>query len=97
MKIIAVIDTTHNGMNNIKVNVTRHTIKVQRNIEARSCNHCCCGKAVTVTYSECVTVALVIQHAKRMHHVIFSSVASLVLQHFSTLSHKRHDFRKKSY
>ena len=27
---------------------------LQRNIEARSCNHCCCGKTVGITYSECV-------------------------------------------
>jgi len=35
----------------------------KRNIEARSCNHCCSGKAVSITYSESVFVALVIQHA----------------------------------
>ena len=29
------------------------------NIEWRSCNHCCSGKAVSVTYSKCVSVALV--------------------------------------
>jgi len=57
-------------------------------------NHCCCGQAVSVTYSECVSVASVIQHAKHMHHVILSSVASLAL-HFSTLSHKQHDFQKE--
>jgi len=33
-----------------------------RNNEGRSCNHCCSGKAVIVTYSECVSVALGIQH-----------------------------------
>jgi hypothetical protein len=32
----------------------------KRNFEARSCNHCCSGKAVNVTYSEYVSVALVI-------------------------------------
>jgi len=30
----------------------------KRNIEARSQNNCCQGKAVSITYSECVSVAL---------------------------------------
>jgi hypothetical protein len=40
------------------------------------------------TYSECMFVALVIQHAKCTHRV-----ASPGIPYFSTLSHKRHDFR----
>jgi hypothetical protein len=40
-------------------------------------NRCCRGKAIGIKYSECVPVALVIQHAKRMHHVMLSSVACL--------------------
>jgi len=43
---------------------------VQRNIEARSCNHCCSGKAMSITYSECVFVALGIQYAKPMRRII---------------------------
>ena len=35
-------------------------------------------------------VALVIQHEMRMHHMFCPAV-----ENFSTLSHKRHDFRKK--
>jgi hypothetical protein len=42
---------------------TRQTMYVQRKIEARLRNHCCSGKAIIITYSECVSVALVIQHA----------------------------------
>ena len=41
-----------------------------------------------------VSLALVIQHAKRMRRVTLSSLASLALPHFPTLSHKRHSFRK---
>jgi len=44
------------------------------NTEERSCNNCCSGKAIGVTHSECVFVALVIQHPKRMRRIIMSSV-----------------------
>jgi len=47
-------------------------------------------KAINITNSECVLVALVIQHAKRMRHIPWSNVVSLALLHFSTLTHKRH-------
>ena len=49
---------------------------------------------MSITYSECVSVVLVILHAERMRPVVLSLVASLALQHFSTLSHKRCDCRK---
>ena len=40
------------------------------NIDSRSCNHCCSGKSISITYSECVSVNLVTQHAMRMHHFV---------------------------
>ena len=51
-------------------------------------------KAISITYSECVFVALVIQRAMRMHRIILPSVVCLAVQYFCTLSHERHDFRK---
>jgi hypothetical protein len=45
----------------------------------------------------CVHIALVIQNVKCMQHIIFSSVTSLVVPWFSTLSHKLHDFRGKKF
>jgi hypothetical protein len=34
------------------------------NTEARSRNRCCCRKAINITYSWCVSIALVKQHAQ---------------------------------
>ena len=59
-------DTKYIKEGNIK---TRQAIYILRHTEARLCNHCCSGKAVSITYSECVFVALVIQHAMRTRHI----------------------------
>jgi hypothetical protein len=67
----------------------------KRNIQAHTWNQCCRGKAISITYSECVSVALVIQHAKRMRRIILSPVACLAVPYFSKLSHKQQDFREK--
>ena len=48
------------------------------NIEARSSNHSCRGKAISITCSECVFVALVIKHAVPSRCSILSSVACAV-------------------
>ena len=48
----------------------------QRNVEARSCNRCCCGKAISITYSKSVFVALGIQHAMRMCRIVICGLSS---------------------
>jgi len=53
-----------------------------RNIQAHSCNHCCLGKAIIITYSECVFVALGIQHAIGMRQiVIYGLPGSTIIFH----------------
>jgi len=52
-------------------------------IEACAHNHCCHGKAICITYSECVFVASVIQHAKRICCKIVSSVTCVTVPYFS--------------
>jgi len=59
----------------------------------RSRNHWCSGKAITIAYSECVSVALGTQLARRMRPVVLQSAACPAVPHFSTLSNKRRDFR----
>jgi hypothetical protein len=65
----------------------------KRNTEAQS--RLLQWKAVSITYSECMYIALICQLAKRLRRIIVSSVACPTLSYFSKLSHKRHDFRGK--
>jgi len=57
---------------------------IECNIEACWFNRCCSGKTVSIAYSECVFVAVDIQHAKHP-----------AVQYFSTLFQKEHDFLKR--
>ena len=59
--------------------VTRETTHAYRNIEARSYNHCCRGKAACKAHAP----------------YILPPVACPAVLYFSTLSHKWYDFRKK--
>jgi len=57
----------------------------KRYIEAHFGIHCCRAKAICVTYSDCVPVALLIQNKKRMLRVIWSYVTCSVEQYLSIL------------
>ena len=63
------------------------------NIETHLCNHHCSGKAINITYSECVSVALGTNHEMCMCHTVICGCPALY--YFSKLSCKQHDFRKR--
>ena len=54
--------------------------------DTRSRNHCCSGKAISITYSECVSVALVIKHPMRMRRINLSRVAYPFYNFFDVIS-----------
>ena len=62
---------------------------VWHNTEALFCKQRCTEYYI---FCVCVCVALGIQQEMRIRHIV--TVACLALKHFSTLFHKRHDFRK---
>ena len=47
---------------------------ISRNNEVRSPNHCCSGNAISITYSKCMSVALLMQHAMRMRDIVICDV-----------------------
>jgi hypothetical protein len=57
----------------------------------------CRGKAISITYSECIFVALFTQHLKRMRHVTLSPVACLGLPYFPRYLINGTIFEKKIY
>jgi len=58
-------------------NLTRQTMYAQRNTGALSCNHCCSGKAVSITPSVCTFADLGTQHAMRMRRIIICGLPKL--------------------
>ena len=58
---------------------------------------CACVCPVAWACTSSVHVALLIQHATRMLHIVISFVAPLARPYFSTLSHKQHNFWRKVF
>jgi hypothetical protein len=54
----------------------------------------CARACVPERVGVCMHVALLIQHASGMHHIVTSFMAPLAPPYISTLYHKRHDFLK---
>ena len=51
----------------------------EHNTEVHLCIHCYHGRAISISYSQCVFLALVILHAKCISHIILSSMAWLAV------------------
>ena len=61
--------------------ITRIAMYLQRNIKVRSCNHYCGGKAISITYYECVLVTPGIQDAMRMRHIVICALPDSIFFH----------------
>jgi len=64
---------------------------VFRNTKTRSRNHCCRGETISITNSECMSAALVIQHAPYYYTAICGLSGSTIF--FPHYLLKKHDFR----
>ena len=61
---------------------TRRTMYVKRNNEARPCHPCCSGKAMSITQPVCLIVALGIQYATCMRHIVVCGLPrSAIISH----------------
>jgi len=62
------------------------------------CNHSCSGKTMSITQPECVSVALGMQYAMRMLHIVICSLpCSTIYFHIISLTAHFSKERKKSY
>jgi hypothetical protein len=74
-----------NKAGNVRVNVTLRRVRETTVTVEKQC----------VTYSEYVFIALFIQHAMPMSHIVLLSEACPTLPYLPTLFHKQHSFRER--
>jgi hypothetical protein len=51
---------------------------VLRKTEMCSCNQCCNGKAISITYSECVFVVIGMQDEMCMRHIVVCGLSASI-------------------
>jgi hypothetical protein len=61
------------------INIKRQTVFYKRNIKVHSPYYCCRGQEISGTYSECVSVALVFQHATHMRCIVICGLSGFTL------------------
>jgi len=74
---------------------TRQAMNVENINEAYSCNHCCNAKAKSTTYYEFVLVALSIQHALHMRHIVICGLSHTTIFFHIIIIHEM-TFKKSS-
>ena len=61
--------------------ITGQAMYVRRNNEGRSRNHCCDGKTISITYSECVFVALLARKAHAPYYIVCDLSGHAIILH----------------
>jgi hypothetical protein len=99
---VDIVGNIQGGPNMTGTNCDLFTYKSSRSYLNHLVLHICvsvraraCSRVAWACACACVHVALLIQHANCMLHVVTSAVALLAPPYFQTLSHKRHGFRKR--
>jgi len=59
--------------------LARRALYVQRSTDTRACKRCCSEKAISIKYYECVFVALGIQYAMSMCHIVICSLSGCTI------------------
>jgi hypothetical protein len=89
------ITYSHQNANLIRLSKQDRQRTYKRSAEVCSRNHCCHVKAISITNSERMSVALCIHHTQRFGCSILSYVACLAVPYFGTWLPKWYNFQGK--